>query len=201
MLPENFSRIRIALVVAGMIIVVGLLWTLRSQPESEDKFMSTPISGTSYTGKPYRTFLTIERYNMEFSGQPNEISNVRLEITFPNKKTLELPEGGKFWPIANGQNQEIHRTFELPSDWMVNDGFRLKIQMIRKGSEMLPCLFEVVQLSEFNRGYICQTDTGWQAQQNIPSDQHDREGIQIRVFTDKNSPPREIPNDALAIKF
>jgi len=151
--------------------------------------------------KPYRTFITLQRYNMEQSGDVKEpIANVRIDVVFPNGEKMPLPGGTQYWPIGNGQVQEINRTFELPWQYVQNDGFKFKIQMIRKGSEFLPCEFDVVQLSEFNRSYVCHTDLGWQNSQKIPAEKQDKEGIQVRVFTDLNSKPKELPTDSLALK-
>ncbi len=150
---------------------------------------------------PYRTFVTIQRYNMDSNGEAlKPISNVRLAITFPNGTKITLPEGGQYWPIGNGQAQEINRTFEIPWAYIQADGFKFTVQMERKGSEMLPCNFDIVQLSQFNRGYTCHTDLTWQQQQNMTPEQLDKEGVQVRVFTSKNSEPKEIPTDALALK-
>lgn len=150
--------------------------------------------------KPYRTFIAIQRYNMEQSGDPAPISNVRITIEFPNKSKVELPEGGQYWPIGNGQVQEINRTFELPWQYIQGDGFKFTIQMHRKGADFLPCQYEVSALSEFNRAYVCHTDLGWQTTQKIPVERQDKEGIQIRVFTDRNSRPSEIPNNSIALR-
>lgn len=156
--------------------------------------------------KPYRTWITVQRYNMESNGDAAQpISNVRLEVQFPTPKgsaeqKMSLPESGQFWPIGNGQVQEINRNFEVPWAWIQNDGFVFTVQMVRKGAEMLPCRFEVTTLSQFNRSYVCKTDTGWQATNHIPPEKHDKESIQVRVFTDLNSKPNEIPNDAIALK-
>lgn len=163
---------------------------------------STATAAAPVRVEPYRTFVTIQRYVVESNGEPNNpISNVRIAVTFPNGSKLELPEAGQWWPIGNGQAQEINRTFELP--WQVvsaKDGFKFKIQMERKGSVMLPCEFEVAQLSQFNRAYNCQTDVAWQTQQKLSPEKIDKEGIQIRVFTSKNSTAKEIPTDAIALK-
>ncbi len=151
--------------------------------------------------KPYRTWITVQRYNMEQNGEENQpISNVRLEVTFPNGQKLSLPESGQFWPIGNGQVQEINRNYEIPYAWVSNDGFVFTVQMNRKGTVLLPCKFEVATLSQFNRSYVCRTDTGWQASNHVPAEKHDKESIQIRIFTDLNSKPNEIPNDAIALK-
>lgn len=152
--------------------------------------------------EPYRTFVTIQRYVIESNGEPsNPISNVRITVTFPNGSKIDLPEAGQYWPIGNGQAQEINRTFEVPwSQVAQKDGFKFQIQMERKGTKMLPCDFEVVQLSQFNRAYNCQTDVAWQTQQKKPAEKIDKEGIQLRVFTSKNSLPKEIPTDALVLK-
>ncbi len=151
--------------------------------------------------KPFRTWINIQRYNMENNGDASQpISNVRLEMQFPNQQKLSLPESGQFWPIGNGQVQEINRNYEVPFAWLANDAFVFTVQMIRKGAEMLPCRFEVSTLSQFNRSYVCKTDTGWQASNHIAADKFDKESIQIRVFTDLNSKPKEIPSDSVALK-
>jgi len=152
--------------------------------------------------KPYRTFVTIKKYNLENSGTPSRpISNVKLAIKFPNGNTLELPEGGHYWSIGNLQSQEINRTFEIPFSHIQNDGFGFEITMIRKGKKILPCKFQVNRLSQFNRSYVCRTDVAYQMnQQNIPDEKVAKEAIEIRVFSDKNSLPKEIPNDAIALK-
>jgi hypothetical protein len=167
-----------------------------------------PLAGVDGNGaptqaqiQPYRTFIEIARYNMENNGEPkNPVSNVRLTVTFPNQSKVQLPEGGQWWPIGNGQAQEIHRIYELPFSYIQGDGFKFAIQMERQGSPMLPCNFDVVQLSQFNRSYSCHTDIAWQQNQNMTAEQLDKEGIQVRVFTDKNSEKKEIPNNALAIR-
>ena len=151
--------------------------------------------------QPYRTFIMIQRYSVENSGNAGQsVSNVRLEITFPNEIKTQLPENGQYWPIGNGQAQEINRTFELPFALVQNDSFRFRIQMIRHGGKLLPCEFDVASLSQFNRSYVCHTDTNWQANQKVASDRIDNEGIQIRIFTDKNSQPGEIPRDSIALR-
>jgi hypothetical protein len=81
-----------------------------------------------------------------------------------------------------------------------NDGFNFQIQMVRKGVKMLPCNFTVNQLSQFNRSYFCHTDIQWQMEQKISEEKIDKEGIQIRVFTDKNTPAKDLPKDALALR-
>lgn len=150
---------------------------------------------------PYRTFVTIQNYVMDSNGDPsNPISNVRIEVAFSKDKKMELPEAGAYWPIGNGQRQDINRTYELPWQAIVNDGFDFTIQMVRKGSNMLPCQFKVSQLSEYNRSYFCHTDLRWQTERRIPEEKLDKEGIQVRVFTDKNTPSKELPKDVLAFK-
>jgi hypothetical protein len=151
--------------------------------------------------EPYRTFVTIERYSIESNGDASQpISNVRLTITFPNGQKVELPEGGQYWPIGNGQAQEINRTFEIPWAYIQKDGFKFKVQMERKGSPMLPCEFDVVQLSQFNRAYTCHTDIAWQQKEKTAEDKLDREGIQVRVFSSRNTPAKEVPTNAIALK-
>lgn len=151
--------------------------------------------------KPYRTFIEVARYNMENNGESNNpISNVRIVVTFPNQQKIQLPEGGQWWPIGNGQAQEIHKFYELPFSYIQNDGFKFSIQMERKGSLMLPCNFEVITLSQFNRSYTCHTDLNWQQNERISPENFDKEGIQVRVFTDQNSEKKEIPGNALMIR-
>jgi len=151
--------------------------------------------------KPFRTFIAIQSYIMETNGDPkNPISNVRLEVKFPGDKHFQLPESGQYWPMGNGQTQEINRVFELPTEAVQNDGFNFVIQMVRKGSKMLPCQFQVTQLSQYNRAYFCHTDVEWQVSQKFPEEKLNKEGIQIRVFTDRNTPSKEIPKDAIALR-
>ncbi len=162
----------------------------------------TPQPGISPSGqKPSRWFIQVQRYNVKNNGKKNNpISNVRITVTFPNKTKLTLPEGGQYWPIGNGQVQEINRTYELPPQYVVNDGFKFTIQMENKGDAILPCEFDVVQISQFNRAYVCSTDVGWQKSQNVPEDELDEQAVQVRVFTDINSEKKEIPPDAIALK-
>lgn len=154
--------------------------------------------------KPYRTWIQIQRYQVENSGEGlGSISNVRLVITFPGPTekgtVVELPGGGQYWPIGNGQVQEINRTFELPFKYIQKDGFQFRIQMIRKGAWIKPCEFDVVQLSQFNRSYVCRTDVEWQKKRGIPEEKLDKESLQIRVLTDLELPKRQLPTDAIAI--
>lgn len=151
--------------------------------------------------KPYRTFINIQRYSIDNAGDPkNPISNVRLELTFPSGNKLALPEGGQYWPIGNGQVQEINRTFELPYAYIQKDGFRLVIQIYRKGSSFVPCQFDIAQLSQYNRSYVCHTDVNWQQQKQVPPDMLDKQGVQLRIFTDVNSKPNEIPTESIALR-
>ena len=188
---------------AALTLVLSLLGT-QALAES-----TTPVTAVSSTGgtkaakmEPFRTFVTIQRYVIENNGEPNNpVSNVRITVTFPNGSKIELPDGKQWWPVGNGQAQEINRTFEIPWAFVSNkDGFKFAIQMERKGSTMLPCEFDVNQLSQFNRAYNCQTDVAWQTQQKVTSDKIDKEGVQLRIFTSKNSLPKEIPVYAIALK-
>lgn len=172
-----------------------------SAPEAAPGASGAPGAEGKSVIKPYRTWITIQRYSMDNNGEPNSpISNVRIEVTWPNGQKLSLPEGGQYWPIGNGQVQEINRTFEIPYAWVRNDGFVFTVQMVRKGSQMLPCQFEVAQLSAFNRSYVCHTDTNWQANNHTAPENLDKEGIQVRVFTDIDAKPTDIPSDAIALK-
>ena len=49
--------------------------------------------------------------------------------------------------IVKKDEREINRNFEIPFAWVKNDGFIFSVKMIRKGSDMLPCNFEVTGLS------------------------------------------------------
>lgn len=163
-------------------------------------FPSTGIS-EEVAKKPLRTFLTIQRYHIKRNGNPQQpISNIKLELVLADGKRRNLPEGGQFWTIGNQQVQEINRTFEIPQDHLKDDGMKFQVQMIHKGTEILPCLFDVVEISQFNRTYLCHTDVGAQRSKGIPEEDVHEEGIQVRIFTDKNSPAIEIPKDVIAIR-
>lgn len=151
--------------------------------------------------KPYRTFITFQRYSLESNGKPSKpVSNVRLEVTFPNGNKVQLPEGGDYWPVGNGQAQEINRTFEIPWAHIQKDGFGLRVQMVRQGVTLNPCEIEVQSLSQFNRAYVCHTDVERQMKQNIAQEKIAKEGVELRVFTDLNSTSKEIPQNAIALK-
>ena len=200
--------------IRKFIVITGaaLLWSVQAYPENPTAIQvasanPAPVAPLAASGsevakvEPYRTFITIQRYTMENNGEPSTpISNVRISVVFPNGTKMSLPENNQWWPIGNGQAQEINRTYELPWAFVQNDGFKFKIQMERKGSAMFPCEFDVSQLSQFNRGYTCHTDTAWQTEHHTPTEQLDKEGVQIRVFSSKNALPKEIPTDALAIR-
>ncbi|MFM8270477.1 MAG: hypothetical protein ACKN9V_09845 [Pseudomonadota bacterium] len=152
--------------------------------------------------KPYRTFVTIKKYNLENNGIPSKpVSNVKLELSFPGGHRIELPEGGHYWSIGNNQSQDINRTFEVPFAQIQKDGFSFELTMIRKGKKILPCRFEVTRLSQFNRSYVCRTDVAFQMnQQHLPEEKVAKEAIEVRVFSDINSTPAEIPKDVIALK-
>jgi hypothetical protein len=133
--------------------------------------------------------------------EQNPISNVRLEVAFNENEKMRLPESGQYWPIGNGQRQDINRTYEIPWQAIQNDGFSFQIQMVRQGSKMLPCQFKVSQLSQFNRAYVCHTDLQWQLDRKVGEARLDKEGIEVRVFTDRNTPAKELPKDALALRM
>lgn len=167
-----------------------------AQAQPADPSLARPV-----VGQPFRTFLTIQRYTLENSGDTsNAISNVRLELKFPGDVQIKLPGGEQHWPIGNGQVQEVNQTFEIPYAYVKSDSFGFVLQMVRKGAQILPCQFEVKELSQFNRTYTCQTDVNWQVNNKVPEKNIAREGVQIRVFTDRNTPSKEIPKDAVALK-
>ncbi len=160
-----------------------------------------PALARPIVNAPYRTFLTIQRYTLETNGDPGtNISNARLELKFPNDVVIKLPGGDQYWPIGNGQVQEVNQTFEIPWANIKGDSFGFVLQIVRKGAQILPCQFDVKELSQFNRTYHCQTDVGWQTTNNVPAERIIREGVQIRVFTDRNTPSKEVPKDAVALK-
>jgi hypothetical protein len=190
---------------------LGLAWAMlpgnafgeSAAPVEPTAAVATATATAPTVGKiaPYRTWITIESFEMIQNGEPqNPISNVKLEVSFPDGSKFELPEGGQYWTIGNGQIQDIKRTYELPWSAITNDGFAMSVQMVRKGSKMLPCNFTVNQLSQFNRAYFCRTDLAWQLERKIPEDRQDKEGIQVRVWTDRNTPVKEQPKDALALR-
>lgn len=179
------------------LVISGLFYAPSAYPESAAPSTAASIPAV----QPYRTFITIQKYTVEHNGQVSQnMSNVRLEVTFPNGSKVQLPENGQYWPIGNGQSQEINRTFELPWSFVKNDGFQFRIQMVRQGGRLLPCEFDVAQLSQFNRSYVCHTDINWQMDQKVAAERIDKEGVQIRVFTDKNSQPNEIPQSSIALR-
>jgi len=147
--------------------------------------------------KPYKTFVTIQGYTVENNGEvSNPISDVRLEIQFPDGSEegakYQWPQGGQFVQIANGLTKNIDQTYEIPWENIQNDGFKFKVQMVRKGTKFLPCEFDVAQLSQFNRAYICRTDVQWQTNNHTPDTELDKEAVQVRVFTDRNSTAKEL---------
>jgi len=181
---------------ASLVLSLGLaLVSTKALPDSDST--SEPV-----ISKPFRTFVTIKKYNLENNGIPSKpISNVKVEISFPSGHKIELPEGGHYWSIGNNQSQEINRTFEVPYAFVQKDGFSFDLTMIRKGKKILPCHFDVAHLSQFNRSYVCRTDVAFQLnQQKLPDDQVAKEAIEVRVFSDLNSTPAEIPKDAVALK-
>jgi hypothetical protein len=183
-----------------VLLVVTLAFTNTLAEE-----MAAPAVPFDQQVKPYRTFVTVQRYNLENNGTPGKMaSNVRVEVTFPNGSpkgvTLELPEGGDSWPVGNGQSQEINRTFEIPHAFLQADGFNMRVQMHEQGRIIDPCEISVQQLSQFNRAYNCQTDVAAQLKGNTAPDRVVKAGIQLRVFTDRNSEKKEIPQNAIAIR-
>lgn len=194
--------LKISLILS--LIISGLFYAPSAYSETQ---ATTPVA-TAPTqpaaipaATPYRTFITIQKYTIENNGEASQaMSNVRLEITFPNGSKVNLPENGQYWPIGNGQAQEINRTFELPFSFVKNDGFQFRIQMVRQGGRLLPCEFDVTTLSAFNRSYVCHTDVNWQIDQKVANERIDKEGVQIRVFTDKNSQPNEVPQNSIALR-
>lgn len=181
---------------ASIVFSMGLaVVTTRALPETETT--SEPV-----ITKPYRAFITIKKYNLENNGIPSKpISNVKLELSFPSGHKVELPEGGHYWSIGNNQSQEINRTFEVPFAYVQKDGFSFELKMVRKGKTILPCRFDVARLSQFNRTYVCRTDIAFQLnQQNLPEDKVAKEAVEVRVFSDINSLPAEIPKDVIALK-
>jgi hypothetical protein len=138
--------------------------------------------------KSFRTFVTIKALHSEAPGvsSPNS-SEVRLQIKLPDGRTLKLRE------------KDIQRSFEIPFDFVKQDSFGMEVALVRKGKNILPCQITVHQLSQYNRSYRCQTDVGFQInQQYIPENKVTREGVELRVFTDAQSDKKEIPRKLLA---
>jgi hypothetical protein len=194
-------KILIGTAVATMAMMPIHAFGENAAVNTNQQAVATSIASPVAQVQPYRTFVTIQNYVMDSNGEPqNPISNVKLEVAFSKDKKIELPEGGSYWPVGNGQRQDINRTYEIPWEAISSDGFNFTIQMVRKGSKMLPCHFNVTQLSQYNRSYFCHTDVQWQLEKKLPEDRLDKEGVQVRVFTDKNTPSKELPKDALALR-
>lgn len=180
----------------SLIAINGLNSSVRAEEPTTE-----PVTQIIKEVKPFRTFVTVQKYNLENSGKASDkIFNAKIEISFPNGTKIILPEGGHRWPISNGQSQEINRTFEVPWALVQSDATKFTISIIRSGATLAPCEFAVEQLSQFNRGYVCRTDAGFQTDQGVPQDKIVRESVHVRVFTDKNSTPTEIPKDAIALR-
>jgi len=171
-----------------VIVALGLSGCTKSNQaifdEAETQALAdkTPIKES----KPHRSFITIQEYQIEQNGGTDPISNVRLEVFFPNRGELKLPGGNEYWPIGEGQVQPIGQTFEVPWTYVRRDGFTFLVQIERKGAWYKPCIFRVARLSEFNREYICRVDLAWQTKSGIPDEKLDKQGIKVRVFTDKH---------------
>lgn len=180
------------LVTAVLIVQLGISSIVKANETSAP--VAAPIT------KPYRTFITIQRYNLEHSGNPGTaIQNAKLEISFSDGTQAVLPENGHYWPINNGQSQEINRTFEVPPALIQSDTTLLSLKMIRSGSKTSPCEFKIEQIPQFNRAYICRTDVAAQTQQHKAEDRIVKESVEIRVFTDRNTPASELPKNAIAL--
>jgi hypothetical protein len=182
--------------IAFALILSTFLFVTPAYPE-DSEITQSPVTAP----KTFRTFVTFQRYSLESNGKANKpVSNVRIEVTFPNGNKVTLPEGGDYWPVGNGQAQEINRTFEIPFAYVQKDGFGMRVQMVRQGATLNPCEIEIQSLSQFNRAYLCHTDVDMQLKQNTSPDKVVKEGIELRVFTDLNSTPKEIPQNAIALK-
>lgn len=185
-----------ATLIIGLIAMGGASFSAHAEEPTQE-----PVTQVIKEVKPFRTFLTIQKYNLENSGKASDkIFNSRIEIAFPNGSKVTLPESGHRWPISNGQSQEINRTFEIPWAFVQSDSTRFTVTILRSGETISPCEFSVDQLSQFNRGYVCHTDAGLQSEQGTPPEKVVRESVHVRVFTDRNSTPNEIPKDALALR-
>lgn len=160
--------------------------------------------------KPFHTYVTIEKYVLENNGESkNPISHVSLELFFsplrkdtsiiPTSNPLILPQEGQSWTIGNGEVQPIQTTFEIPFDKLTHDGFRFAIQIHRKGAHLLPCFFDVEQISEFNRTYTCHTDLSYQLNKKIAEKDMDKEGVVVRVFTDLSGRDKDKPKEAINV--
>ncbi|NBX81588.1 hypothetical protein EBQ90_00645 [bacterium] len=150
--------------------------------------------------KPFRTFVTVKGYHQESNGHLKKPESlVRLEVQLPNGQTVGLPENNQFWTVSNQQSQEVEQTFEVPYEWVHGDGFTFQIKMIQSGKDILPCQFQVSRLSEYNRTYFCRTDVNFQTNQlRVPEQKLVKQAVEVRVFSDLNSSPKEIPKKFLA---
>ena len=148
------------------------------------------IQGNSLadTQKSFRTFVTVKALHQGDGSvsSPNN-SEVRLQIKLPDGRTLKLREN------------DIDQSFEIPFDFVKQDSFGMEVTMLGERKNILPCKITVHQLSQYNRSYRCQTDVGFQInQQHIPENKATREGVEFRVFTDVQSDKKEIPRKLLA---
>jgi len=168
------------------------------------------LAAPAYGDKPaiekkpssYRAYVTLKAYHQEQNGNPkNPESQVRVQITFPDQKKIELPDRNRFWSVKDKQTQDINETFEVPQEFIQNDGFSFEVAIIDKGKEIVPCQIRVNQLSQFNRNYFCRTDVNAQAnQQKIQEEKLAKQAVELRVFSDVNSSSKEIPKKLLALK-
>jgi hypothetical protein len=138
--------------------------------------------------KSFRTFVTVKAlHHGAGSLSSSEPPQVRLQIKLPDGRTLKLRE------------KDIDQSFEIPFDFVKQDSFGMEVTMLGEGTNILPCKIYVNQLSQYNRSYRCQTDIGFQVnQQHIPESKATREGVEFRVFTDVQSDKKEIPRKLLA---
>lgn len=124
------------------------------------------IQGNSLadTQKSFRTFVTVKalHHGDGSVSSPNN-SEVRLQIKLPDGRTLKLREN------------DIDQSFEIPFDFVKQDSFGMEVTMLGERKNILPCKITVHQLSQYNRSYRCQTDIGFQVnQQHIPENKATR---------------------------
>lgn len=150
---------------------------------------STPKAVGPFEIKPFRSFVTIKSYQLgQSGGAPEKPVQLGLVIKLPDKRTISLPEQTGHWKLKNSEAQEVNQTFEIPFEFIQNDGFAFEVEMIQKGQPIQPCLFNVTQLSQFNRTYFCRTDVNFQTnQQHLADSKAVKQGVEIKVHTLANT--------------
>lgn len=139
--------------------------------------------------KPFQTFVTLESYSYL---NPNpEAQKVSMEISLPEGKTQKIPSQ-ESWEVTPGKEQVINQTLEIPFESIKKDAFRFTIQIFRSGTKLGPCNFEIKNISEYNRTYICHLAYSKKASE-------EKDTLHLRVHTDR-IPINTDSNEQLALQ-